>query len=235
MLLGVVAVVVIVLIVTLGRDVHRHIVDLEQWIESLGVWGPVVFTAMFIALTMVFMPDSLLAILAGMAFGLPVGVATVLIGGVVACSLQYLLARNVLRGRVQRLIDGKSRLAALERAVRRQEVRLQLLMRLTPMSPTLASYVLGACSVRFGGFVVALAGLFPSYIVQVYIGVAGTHVATMTGRSHADIVLHDVVMIGGLLTSLVVLVLITRMAVRALAQAETEAAHSEVMPDSSTG
>ena len=70
----------------------------------------------------------------------------------------------------------------------------------------LASYLLGACGVRFGGFAVALVGLVPSYAVQVYIGAASTHVATMSSRGSPGARLHDVLMLGGLLTSVIVLV-----------------------------
>jgi len=87
------------------------------------------------------------------------------------------------------------------------------------MSPALVSYVLGAANVRFAGFMLALVGIVPGYLVQVYIGVASRHVVHMAGRTESRIVADDVMLLGGLLASVVALLLITRAALRAVDRA----------------
>ena len=48
-----------------------------------------VFTLLFVVLTTVFVPDSLLSIIAGAVFGGPVGFAVVLAGGAIANAMQW--------------------------------------------------------------------------------------------------------------------------------------------------
>lgn len=222
--LAIAAVAVVFAVVMLGSEVHSHLETMEAWLASLGWVGPIVFVALFVVLTSMFVPDSLMSIAGGALFGLALGLGAVLVGGLVACSLQYALAHGVLRRRVRDLVDARPRLAMIERAVRRQEVKLQFLIRLTPMNPTLASYLLGATGVRFSGFLVALLGLVPAYTVQVYIGVAGTHVAGMAGRSREAAMAHDGMLLVGLAVCVAALYLITRTATRAIERAAAEGA-----------
>jgi uncharacterized membrane protein YdjX (TVP38/TMEM64 family) len=46
-------------------------------------------------------------------------------------------------------------LATITRAVKGDEFRLQMLVRLTPLNPASVNYLLGAAGVRFSGFLVA--------------------------------------------------------------------------------
>lgn len=208
---------VIAAIAVLGHEIHEHLDGLEDWIKGLGFWGPVVFVLLFVVLTSVFIPDSLLSIVAGVLFGFLWGAGAVIAGGVLAGAIQYGLARSVLGGAVDRAVSSRPQLRRIQNAVRRDELRLQLLIRLTPLSPTLGSYVLGATGVRFGSFLTALVALFPAYMLQVYFGCAGKHVMRMTGRGVA---VHDVLILGGLVACGVVMWLVTRTARRALAKAE---------------
>jgi len=198
------------------HDLYASFVQLKRWIEELGIWAPVMLVAAFIVLTPFMVPDTLLSVTAGVLFGFVVGAAVVLVGTTLARATQYQLARRVLQRRVQRYVATRPRLAAIERAVRGDQLRLQLLIRLTPMSPTLVSYLFGAAGVRFGGFMLALAATVPMYLVQVYVGVEGVHVVEMASRTEGQIGIQDVVKIGGLLFSGVALFFVTRTAVRAV-------------------
>ena len=123
---------------------------------------------------------------------------------------------------MRKLVTSKPQLMALERAVRRHELHLQVLMRLTPLSPTLVSYLLGAAGVRFRGFFLGLFALVPAYVVQVYFGYAGKHVARMAGRTGSAELPHDMLLLAGLALCIIVLVLVTRAARKAIKEAEEE-------------
>jgi len=198
------------------HDLHALIVDLKQRIEELGILAPIVLVAAFVVLTPFMVPDTLLSVTAGVLFGFIVGGAVVLVGTTIARATQYLLARKVLQQRMQRYIATRPRLAGIDRAVRSDQLRLQILIRMTPMSPTLLSYLFGAAGVRFAGFMLALAATVPMYLVQVYLGVEGVHVVEMTSRAEGEIGLQDMVKIGGLIFSGVVLFIVPRAAVRAV-------------------
>ncbi len=203
----------------LRHELHGQVVEKKAWIGELGIWGSLVFVAAFVVLTCIMVPDTLLSIAAGAVFGFVGGVAVIVVGATIARAVQFVLARCVLQQRVQRYVATRSRLMRIERAVRQDQLRLQFLIRLTPMSPTLVSYLFGAAAVRFGGFMLALVATLPGYLVQVYLGVEGTHVVEMTARSDGEIVFQDILKIGGLLVSGAALVVITRTALRAVNRA----------------
>jgi uncharacterized membrane protein YdjX (TVP38/TMEM64 family) len=108
---------------------------------------------------------------------------------------------------------------AIQRAVSRQEFRLQVLLRLTPLSPTAMSYLLGAAGVRFPGFLVACLAQIPNLFVEVYFGHAGKHLAKFAGRDERSVLLHDAVIISGLLVCIVVMVIVSRLARKAVQEA----------------
>jgi hypothetical protein len=56
-----------------------------------------------------------------------------------------------LRARIQRALAARTSLAAIQRDVRRDEFRLQVLLRPTPLNPATINYPLGAAGVRFSG------------------------------------------------------------------------------------
>ena len=43
---------------------------LKQWVESLGIWGPVALGAIYIVATILFVPGTILTLVAGAVFGL---------------------------------------------------------------------------------------------------------------------------------------------------------------------
>jgi len=212
----------LLLLVGLGVLARAAIVNLagvEDWIQGLGLWGAVAYLGVFVVFTSVFVPDTLLAILAGAVFGLGWGTLAVLLGGILAASVQYLLARHVLRERIQRTLASRPRLAAIQRAVERDEVRLQWLLRVTPFNPTAVSYLLGAAGVRFPSYVLACLGLLPAFVVEVYVGYAGRDLATAAERQEAAGPWHDALVIAGLVACVLVLLLLTRAAYRAVRDA----------------
>lgn len=203
-------------VVLAGDEIRLHVGAIESWIASLGPWGVVVFIALYVAVTTLLFPESVLSMAAGALFGLAWGLAVAAVAALLAAMLQYALARRLLHARVERALAARPSLAAIERAVSRQEFRLQLLLRLTPLNPATTSYLLGAAGVRFGGFLIACLGIAPHLLLEVYFGYAGRHVAHMAGRDTQAVYLQDVAIVGGLVIAMVVLFLISRIAYKAV-------------------
>ena len=112
-------------------------------------------------------------------------------------------------------------MAAIQRAVSRDEFRLQVLLRLTPLNPATISYLLGAAGVRFSGFLIACLALTPYLAIEVYFGHVGKHAAKLAGSARTAH-LHDLAIIGGLAVCVAVMVLVSRMARKAVMQAVAE-------------
>jgi len=206
-------------IALLGREVAHHIRAIETWLAGLGVWAPVVYVGLVVVLTTAFVPDTALSMVAGALFGLQWGVAVIVVGGLIGASVQYVLARHLFAPIVQRVLDARPTLRKVQAAVRRDELRMQTLLRLTPLNPTVVTLVLSAAGVRFGTFIVACAALVPAWFTQVYFGYVGKHVASAaTGAAHTSRI-EDATIVAGLAAMVAVIVLVSRAAQRAIAEA----------------
>lgn len=213
-----------IVIVISGDDVARHIGDIEKWIAKLGPWGLVAFVLLFVVATSLMMPETALSIMAGALFGLTWGFAAVVAGSLLAAMLQYALSRRLLHGLIDKALTSRPSMAAIQRAVLRDELKLQTLLRLTPLNPATTSYMLGAAGVKFPGFLLACLALIPSALIEVYFGFAGRHVAHIAGRSNKEIYTHDLMIFGGLALTIVILVLVAKTAHKAVMRAVAEAA-----------
>jgi len=206
-------------IVFLVPAAAAHLHTLEGWILGLGLWGVLAYVGIFVLLTAVFVPDTLLALVAGAVYGLGWGVLIVSVAGGLAASLQYALARTLLRERIDRALRTRPRLAGIQHAARQDQVRLQWLLRLTPFNPTTVSYLLGATGVRFAPYLLACLGLVPAFLVEVYVGYAGRDLASAEERQAAAGPWHDVWLVVGAVAAVLVLVLLARKAQRAVREA----------------
>jgi uncharacterized membrane protein YdjX (TVP38/TMEM64 family) len=98
-----------------------------------------------------------------------------------------------------------------------------VLLRLTPLNPATLSYLLGAAGVRFSGFLTACLALTPSLFIEVYFGNVGKHVARMAGHDARTVYLHDLAILGSLAACVIVVVIVSRMARKAVLEAVAKA------------
>src|SRR4051794_30673570 len=189
-----------------------HVLEIERWIADLGPAGPAIFIGLLVVSTSILIPEALFAIAAGALFGLDWGFLIVVVGNLIAATIQYALARSFLHDRIQRMLASRPQLAAIQRAVLKDEVRLQLLLRLTPLNPASLSYVFGAAGVRFPAFLFACIGLAPHLLIEVYLGHAGQHLTRMTTGVAPHSFAHKAITVAGLVISAVVVLIISRIA-----------------------
>lgn len=221
---GVAAALVLAIIAFIGDEAAHHINAFEAWIDGMGPSAIVVFVLLSVLLVSIFIPDSLIGIVAGATFGFSQGLMVVICCNLLAAALQFALARRLLKPFIDRLLAKRPALAAIQAAVMKQELRLQLLIRLTPLNRAVTNYVLGAAGVRFNGFMAACVALLPTIFLEVYFGYAGKHLVKIAGASSHDADLHDIVLVAGLSVAIAVMVLISRLARKALENASAAAA-----------
>ncbi|MCA9286759.1 MAG: hypothetical protein KDA22_16160, partial [Phycisphaerales bacterium] len=94
------ALVLLVALLAIGRDVERHLSGIEHWVADLGPWGILGFVVVFVVLTSAFVPESLLAVVAGTVFGLAWGAFALVAGGLVAAGLHCGHGNRVLQGHI---------------------------------------------------------------------------------------------------------------------------------------
>lgn len=203
----------------MGHELSRHLHAIEAWLDNLGPLGIMAYVGIFAIATSLLVPESLFCIVAGALFGLGWGIAATMLANLLAGSLQFAIAHCFLRARIDRFCAARPPLASIQRAVHHDELRLQLLLRLTPLSPALMSYLLGSAGVRYASFLLASLARTPSLVTEVYFGYAGKHVAQMAGRHSGSVYLHDFALVLGLVACLAALALISREARKAVLRA----------------
>jgi uncharacterized membrane protein YdjX (TVP38/TMEM64 family) len=209
---------VVVVLVVLGRQVGAYVPQFAVWVNSLGVWGPVVFILGYAVATVAFAPGSILTLTAGAVFGLGKGVLYVFVAAVLGSSAAFLVSRHLARAVIEQRVAGNARFAAIDRAVSAQGRKIVFLLRLSPVFPfNLLNYALGLTNVRFVDYLVASIGMIPGTLLYVYYGKLVGDVAALAGGAAVEKgAAYYVVLVLGLAATVLVTTLVTRTARRAL-------------------
>lgn len=211
-------------LVVLGRQAGAYLPQFAQWVNGLGVWGPLVFVVGYVVAAVAFVPGSLLTLAAGAIWGIFPGVPYVFVAAVLGASAAFLVARYVARTAIERRLAGNARFAAIDRAVGAQGRRLVFLLRLSPVFPfNVLNYALGLTSVRFVDFVAASVGMLPGTFLYVYYGKLAGDLAALAGGAGVEKGTgYYLILIVGLVATVVVTTLVTRTARTALREATGE-------------
>ena len=193
----------------------------QDWIRGLGFIGPIVFVLLYVLLTVCLIPGSAMTLAAGAIFGLWLGAGAAIIGANLGALCSFLLAKTRLRAKVSEWAQAKPKFAALDRAIGQAGFKMVLLARLSPAFPfTLLNYLLGLTSVKTIPYILAnLLGMLPATFLFVYLGsVAGE---TLTGKVAGGASTFQLVLkVIGLLATIAVVIFVTRIARKAIAEAE---------------
>jgi uncharacterized membrane protein YdjX (TVP38/TMEM64 family) len=208
-------------VVALGRVAGGAIPRFAEWVDGLGVWGPAAFVAGYALAVVAFAPASPLTVVAGAIFGVARGTLYVFVAATLGACLAFLVARHGARGLVERRIAGDPRFAAIDRAIGQQGRRIVLLLRLSPVFPfNLLNYALGLTRVRFADYAVACVGMLPGTLAYVYSGsLLGDVAAAAGGAAPERGPAEQALFAAGLVATIAVTVVVTRIARRALAEA----------------
>ena len=142
--------------------------------------APLLFLALHVVFSLLFLPRAIMAMAAGAMFGLWWGLVWASMGSLVGALGGFLLARHLSRG----LVDAaeQTRFGNVLERVERGGWRTVAMLRLIPVMPhSLANYLLGLTSLPVGVYALgSLLGQLPMTIAFVQFGAAGTQL--MTGR-----------------------------------------------------
>lgn len=214
----------LLLLFLLARELGGEVPRFAAWVGSLGAWAPLVFVLGYAAAVVGLVPGSLLTLAGGAVFGLLRGSLYVFVGATLGSAGAFLVARHLARRAVERRIARHRGFASIDRAVAEQGLKIVLLLRLSPVFPfNLLNYGLGLTRVRFRDYLIASLGMIPGTVLYVYYGWVAGDVAALAGgaapeKSGFDYAIQAL----GLLATVAVTLLITRIARRALAEVTAE-------------
>ena len=149
-----VAIIIVLFIVMNGLGFGENIQGLQNWITSLGVWGPIAFFFIYIGAVVATIPGTIFGIIAGALFGSVIGVVLISISSTVGASLTFLIARYFARNSVVRWLSKNKTMQKLDRLTEEQGMILVGLTRLIPLFPfTLLNYGFGLTKIPFRTYV----------------------------------------------------------------------------------
>lgn len=145
--------------------------DILNWIESLGYIGGIAFIAIYILATIAFLPASILTLGAGAVFGVVWGSLYVFVGSTLGAIAAFLIGRYLARDWISNKIAGNQKFAAIDQAVAHSGFKIVLLTRLSPLFPfNLLNYAFGITGVGLKDYAIASIGMLPATVMYVYIG-----------------------------------------------------------------
>jgi uncharacterized membrane protein YdjX (TVP38/TMEM64 family) len=159
--------------------IGAYLTQFQNYVRGAGAIGYVLYALGYGVVALVF-PGSVLTIGAGAIFGVIGGSIVVACGATMAATIAFILARTVLRKRIERTTANNPKFAAVDRAIAREGIKIVFIVRLAAVFPfTIVNYAFGLTGISLGQYVIATAiGILPGTIAFVYIGAAGAAVAT---------------------------------------------------------
>jgi len=212
---------ILVPICVLGYIWGQHIPQVEAFIADLGIWGPIIFMLLFIALMPLFVPNAGFAIAAGALFGLWWGTVYIVVAGLISELMIFSMGHKLLRARIEGWLVRYPKLAAVRRALTEKPIRLMILLRLSPLPFTPICYMMSTTRVSYKDYLIGFVGYVPGNFVTVYFGFVAKHVAKAAGGAD-DISRGKLILaIVGLAASIVLITYVSRIAKRAIERVES--------------
>ena len=218
-LLGV-GLLVVVLTLAAARVFGAYLPEFVRFVDSLGVWGPLLFIAAYTVGVVLWIPGTLLTLTAGALFDVGPGTLYVFIGATLGSAIAFLTARYLARSWVEGWLAPQARFAAVDRAIGERGLWIVFLLRLSPAVPfTPINFLLGITGVGFRDYMLASVGMIPASLLYVYSGKVVADVAQVAGGAAPERGLVGWVLLAlGLAATLAATVVITRVARRALGE-----------------
>ncbi|MDP9360552.1 MAG: TVP38/TMEM64 family protein [Acidobacteriota bacterium] len=188
----------------------------QTYVRDLGALGYVVYIVVYALCVVAFVPASILTLGAGAIFGFVGGTIVVVIGATLGATLAFLLARTVMRKRVEAMTAKNATFRALDRAIASEGTKIVFLVRLAVVFPfTYINYAFGLTAIPLWRYVVAtFFGILPATTAFVFASSAVTSAATTPASS-----ITKIVYIAGGIIAIIVSVLIGRIATNAIKRA----------------
>jgi uncharacterized membrane protein YdjX (TVP38/TMEM64 family) len=161
--------VIIISVRMLHLDQYLEKERLRQFVAGYGVWGPIIYLAIWTLAPPLFLPGLPITLAGGVLFGPLWGVVYTIFGATAGATLAFLVARYLARDWVAAKLQG-TRLATLDDKVAREGWEIVAFTRLIPIFPFfLVNYAFGLTRVPLLHYVLAtFFGMLPVTAAYVY-------------------------------------------------------------------
>ncbi|WOX05723.1 TVP38/TMEM64 family protein [Microbulbifer pacificus] len=199
-------------------DLDDRLIELMQWMDSLG-WQASIWFILVIAIAIIFLfPGVIFTMGAGFVFGVIKGTIYVVLGTTLGAAIAFLIARYLFGKRTSAWVMSKIKPDNLGEIVRDEGWRMIMLTRMVPLFPfKLTNYFFGLTPLKFRDFVIGtFIGVIPITVNNVYVGSIAADLASI-GSERAERTPMEWTLYGlGFVFAVIAIVGLTRMARRAL-------------------
>jgi uncharacterized membrane protein YdjX (TVP38/TMEM64 family) len=200
-------------------DARQIIRSVLERIDAMGAWAPFWFMMAYVVACLTFFPGVVLTMGAGIMFGVVRGTFYVTAGATLGAACAFLISRYLLRGWVRKKLRNYPLFQMVDEAVARQGWKVAGLIRLSPAFPyTPLNFVFGLTRIPFWHFVfVTYFAIYPLTILFVYLGSLVGDLADLGNKPMASGNMKWVVTGFGLASTIIVTIIVTRIARKSLA------------------
>lgn len=212
--------VAIILALLVRFGVHEQVLYLLRWFDAQGAWAPLLFILIMAAVVVLVLPGVLLTTGAGFVFGVVEGSLYVLTGTMLGATLAFLIARYLFGQRARQFIMARSRFRMVSEELTPHGWKIVLLSRLIPFFPSkIANYFFGLTPFSLRGYVGgSLLGFIPFSVYSVYLGSIAADLSTLGARNLGRSPLEWALYGAGFVAAVLAVVMLSRLARRALAR-----------------
>ena len=150
----------------------NNVFELIYYLDS-GV-GILYFAFVYIIAVVFILPASWLSLLAGYLYGPYLGTLIIFISAFIGASISFLLSKQLLSLKIQKIIGRFSKLSLLEKILKKAGLKLIILSRLSPIFPfSILNYFYGLNKISYKDFAISLLFILPgSYLYSSIGGIA---------------------------------------------------------------
>ena len=192
--------------------------------DALGGVEPIAYPLLYAVCNVLLLPGGVLSLGGGFFFGLWWGFLIVLVGNMSGAAISFFISRIIGERWLHRRLMRNQTLKAIAPAVEREGWKIILLSQLHPLFPTsLMNYLYGLTTIRFRTCMLWVAiGQVPGLFLYAYLGTLGQlGLNLLRGKTHPRSI-EFLIWGGGLLASVLILVVLGRIALRLLQEAEAD-------------
>ena len=202
------------------------VADIQQRVMRWGAWSAIWYPLLYACCNVLLLPGGVLSVGAGFFFGLWWGFLIALVGNVGGAAISFFISRWIGRQWLKRKLMKNQTLVALEPAVEREGWKIILLSQLHPLFPTsLLNYLYGLTRIRFRTCMLWVAiGQAPGLFLYSYLGTLGQLGLNLARGKSDPKAIEYWIWLGGFASAAIILILLGRIALRLLKQAELDAA-----------
>ncbi len=169
-------------------NLQNHVNSFLIWVDSAGIWGPVIFIIVDMLVVILLLPGVLVTMGAGFIFGVTMGSIYVVTATTLGALVSFTVSRYLFGIRVKRFFESHEKAAYMNQYLASDGWKIIFFTRMIPFFPfKLSNYLFGLTDFKMSSFAVGtFLGIWPITIFNVYIGSLAADISNLGALSEMD-------------------------------------------------